>query len=201
MLNIDLGDGIQVMETRWRDASENEKRSRARFAQNAMKPSEVVPEWDKAKSLLGSPGETLEFLERAMSRFGVPLEKKKSLQFAHVHALQGSLKEKIEQRGLKGSLKLATQEPVPSATRSKTWRAKSGQSRSKPSSATGKSKSKWSGSRSRAARSSSPSASKSSRSSASRTRRSTASRKPGSARSKPKTSARSRTARSYGKRK
>ncbi|MWD28979.1 helicase [Aquicoccus sp. SCR17] len=113
-LDLQIGDGIQVMETRWRDASENEKRSRARFAQNAMKPSEVAPEWDKVKSLLGSPAETLEFLERAMSRFGVPLEKKKSLQFAHVHALQDSLKEKLEQRGLKGSLKLATQEPVPS---------------------------------------------------------------------------------------
>ena len=113
-LDLQLGDGIQVMETRWRDASENEKRSRARFAQNAMKPSEVAPEWDKVKSLLGSPAETLEFLERAMSRFGVPLEKKKSLQLAHVHALQNSLKEKLEQRGLKGSLKLATQEPVPS---------------------------------------------------------------------------------------
>ena len=112
-LDLQMGDGIQVMETRWRDASENEKRSRARFAQNAMKPSEVAPEWDKVKSLLGSPAETLEFLERAMSRFGVPLEKKKSLQLAHVHALQDSLKEKLEQRGLKGSLKLATQEPVP----------------------------------------------------------------------------------------
>ena len=113
-LDLQLGDGIQVMETRWRDASENEKRSRARFAQNAMKPSEVAPEWDKVKSLLGSPVETLEFIERAMSRFGVPLEKKKSLQFAHVHALQDSLKEKLAQRGLKGSLKLATQEPAPS---------------------------------------------------------------------------------------
>ena len=113
-LDLQLGNGIQVMETRWRDASENEKRSRARFAQNAMKPSEVAPEWDKVKYLLGSPAETLEFLERAMSRFGVPLEKKKSLQFVHVHALQDSLKEKLEQRGLKGSVKLAAQEPVPS---------------------------------------------------------------------------------------
>jgi len=113
-LDLRLDNGIQVMETRWRDASENEKRSRARFAQNAMKPSEVAPEWDKVKSLLGSPAETLEFLERAMSRFGVPLEKKKSLQLAHVHALQESLRGKLEQRGLKGSLKLATQEPVPS---------------------------------------------------------------------------------------
>ena len=114
MLDLQLGNGIQVMETRWRDASENEKRSRTRFAQNAMKPSEVAPEWDKVKSLLGSPAETLEFLKQAMSRFGVPLEKKKSLRLAHVHALQDSLKEKLEQRGLKGTLKLATQEPVPS---------------------------------------------------------------------------------------
>ncbi|OLP45722.1 DEAD/DEAH box helicase [Rhizobium oryziradicis] len=115
-LDLQLTNGVQVMETRWRDASENEKRSRARFAQNAMKPSEVAPEWEKVKSLLGSPEETLEFVERAMSRFGVPLEKKKSLQLAHVHALQPSLKEKLEQSGLKGSLKLAMQEPAPSGT-------------------------------------------------------------------------------------
>ncbi|KNY31211.1 DEAD/DEAH box helicase [Agrobacterium sp. SUL3] len=115
-LDLQLTNGIQVMETRWRDASENEKRSRARFAQNAMKPSEVAPEWEKVKSLLGSPDETLEFVERAMSRFGVPLEKKKSLQLAHIHALQPSLKETLEQRGLKGSIKLALQEPAPSGT-------------------------------------------------------------------------------------
>lgn len=113
-LDLQLGDGIQVMETRWRDARENEKRSRARFAQNAMKPGEVAPEWNKAKSLLGSPEETLEFLERAMSRFGVPLEQKNSLRIAHVYALQSSLKEKLEQRGLKGSVRLATHEPAPS---------------------------------------------------------------------------------------
>ncbi len=51
-----------------------------------------------------------------MSRFGVPLEKKKSLQLAHVHALQPSLKETLEQRGLTGSIKLALQEPAPSGT-------------------------------------------------------------------------------------
>lgn len=113
-LDLQLGDGIQVMETRWRDASENEKRSRARFAQNAMKPGEVAPEWNKAKSLLGSPEEALEFLERAMSRFGVPLEQKKSLRIAHVHALHTGLKEKLGQRGLKGSVRLATHEPAPS---------------------------------------------------------------------------------------
>src|SRR3954453_18994421 len=40
-LDLRLGDGAKVMEARWRDASENEKKSRTRFAQNSMKPQEV----------------------------------------------------------------------------------------------------------------------------------------------------------------
>ena len=115
-LDLRLSDGTQVMEARWRDASENEKKSRARFAQNAMKPAEVAPEWDKAKNLLGSPDDARLFVERAMSRFGVPLEKKRSLYIAHVHALQESLKEKLGQRGFEKSVKLATTEPAPSGT-------------------------------------------------------------------------------------
>jgi len=114
--DLRLDDGTQAVEARWRDASENEKRSRARFAQNAMKPAEVAPEWDKVKNLLGSPDDARLFVERAMSRFGVPLEKKRSVYVAHVHALQESLKEKLGQRGLKKSVKLATAEPAPSGT-------------------------------------------------------------------------------------
>lgn len=115
-LDLRLEDGTKVMEARWRDASENEKKSRARFAQNAMKPAEVAPEWDKVRSLLGSPEDTKLFVERAMSRFGVPLEKKRNVYIAHVHALQQALKEKLEQRGLEKSVKLAAAEPAPSGT-------------------------------------------------------------------------------------
>ncbi|ALL13168.1 DEAD/DEAH box helicase [Caulobacter henricii] len=113
-LDLRLEDGARAMEARWRDASENEKKSRARFAQNAMKPAEVTPEWDKAKHLLGSPEDTKHFVESAMSRFGVPLEKKRNVYVAHVHALQHALKEKLEQRGLAPSVKLAMAEPAPS---------------------------------------------------------------------------------------
>ena len=86
--DLRLNDGTQAMDARWRDASENEKKSRARFAQNAMKPAEVAPEWNKVKdSWLAN--DARQFVERAMSRFGVPLEKKRSLYIAHVHALAG----------------------------------------------------------------------------------------------------------------
>jgi len=115
-LDLRLTDGTKAMDARWRDASENEKKSRARFAQNAMKPQEVAPEWEKAQSLLGSPADVKLFVERAMSRFGVPLEPKKSLLLAHVHALDGALRERLSQRNLKGSVRLATAEPTPSGT-------------------------------------------------------------------------------------
>lgn len=115
-LDLRLDDGTKAMEVRWRDASENEKKSRARFAQNAMKPQEVAPEWEKVRTLLGSPEDAKIFVERAMSRFGVPLEPRKTLLIAHVHALEASLKERLAQRDLAGSVRLAMVEPAPSGT-------------------------------------------------------------------------------------
>jgi superfamily II DNA or RNA helicase len=115
-LDLRLDDGTRAMEARWRDVAENEKKSRARFAQNAMKPQEVAPEWEKVQTLLGSPKDVKLFIERAMSRFGVPLEPRKSLLLAHIHALDSSLKERLAQRGLTNSVRLATAEPAPSGT-------------------------------------------------------------------------------------
>lgn len=115
-LDLRLDDGAKVMEARWRDASENEKRSRARFAQNAMKPQEVSPEWEKVRSLLGSPAEARLFVERAMARFGVPLETRKTVLLAHVDAVDAGLRERLAEHDLSGSVRLATVEPAPSGT-------------------------------------------------------------------------------------
>ncbi len=81
-----------------------------------MKPQEVAPEWQKAQSLLGSPTDVKLFIEQAMSRFGVPLEARKSLFLAHVHALDSALKERLSQRNITGSIRLAATDPVPSGT-------------------------------------------------------------------------------------
>lgn len=114
--DLRLEDGSRAMEARWRDASENEKKSRARFAQNAMKPQEVVPEWSKARALLGTPDDARRFVERAMARFGARTEEKKSVLVAHVHALDAALRDRLGQRDLKGSVRLALSEPAPSGT-------------------------------------------------------------------------------------
>ena len=115
-LDLRLDDGTKAMETRWRDASENEKKSRARFAQNAMKPEEVAPEWLKARTLLGSPQDAKLFLEKAMARFGKPLEPRTTILVAHVQELEAGLKERLRQRNLSGSIRLALTEPAPSGT-------------------------------------------------------------------------------------
>ncbi|AAW61247.1 DEAD/DEAH box helicase [Gluconobacter oxydans] len=113
---LDLGDSVKVMEARWRDVAENEKKSRARFAQNIMKPQEVAPEWAKAETLLGSPQEARFFVERTMIRFGVPLEPRKAMLLAHVNALSPALRERLKEHELEGSVRLAVAEPAPSGS-------------------------------------------------------------------------------------
>jgi hypothetical protein len=115
-LDLRLNDGAKVMEAQWRDAAENEKKSRARFAQNAMKPQEVAPEWERVRTLLGSPADARLFVERAMARFGVPVETRKTILLAHVDALDAGLRERLAGHNLTGSVRLATAEPAPSGT-------------------------------------------------------------------------------------
>ncbi len=115
-LDLRFENSVKAVEARWRDAAENERKSRARFAQNAMKPQEVAPEWEKVRALLGSPADARIFVERAMSRFGAPLETRKTVLLAHVDALDAGLRERLAEHDLKGSVRLATVEPAPSGT-------------------------------------------------------------------------------------
>ena len=111
-----LARGAEEMETTWRNAEENEKRSRSRFAQNALKPAEVVPEWKKTREILGSMEDVRRFLGSAMSRFNAPLENVKNGIKAHVEGLPPSLRERLDERGIGKSITLADREPVPAGT-------------------------------------------------------------------------------------
>jgi superfamily II DNA or RNA helicase len=112
-LDLRLQDGSRDMEQVWRKAEESERRSRSRFAQNAMKPQEVAPEWAKARALLGDAGEAVEFVRAAMTRFNAPLEQMRTGFAAHLDALDSRLRERLEERGLSGTLRLAGADPVP----------------------------------------------------------------------------------------
>jgi hypothetical protein len=105
-----------ITETRWRDAEEGERRSRARFAQNIFKPEEVAPEWQRWRNLLGKPEEIRHFVERAMSRLDTPLQPvKANLVRAHLDALPAAVRERMEARGLEGTISISFDPPAAQA--------------------------------------------------------------------------------------
>lgn len=115
-LSLDLGLGADAaaVETRWRDAEEGERRSRARFAQNVIKPEEVAPEWQRWRSLLGDPEQVRRFLDRSLSRLNAPLDKDRAGNFlAYLKDLPPAVSERLMARGLTGSVRLVFEEPAP----------------------------------------------------------------------------------------
>lgn len=113
-LDFGLGADAAAMETTWRDAEEGERRSRARFAQNILKPEEVIPEWLRWRDLLGGPEQVRRFVDRAMSRLDAPLQPENKGAFrAHLAALPPAVAERLAARGLEGSVRLAFAEPPP----------------------------------------------------------------------------------------
>lgn len=117
-LSLDFGLGADAVsvDTLWRDAAEGERRSRARFAQYAIKPEEVAPEWRRWREILGSPADVRRFVERAMSRLDAPLESAGAQVKAHLTALPPTLRERLAARGLEGTVRLVFEEPAPAGT-------------------------------------------------------------------------------------
>jgi len=113
-LDFGLAEDTKTIETQWRNAEEGERKSRARFAQNALKPEEVAPEWQRWRELLGSPDQVRRFVERAMSRLDAPLEPEKGgTVLAHLAALPAAVSERLASRGLEGTVRLAFEEQPP----------------------------------------------------------------------------------------
>jgi hypothetical protein len=113
-LDFGLAEDAKTIEMQWRNAEEGERKSRARFAQNALKPEEVSPEWKRWRELLGTPDEVRRFVERAMSRLDAAVEPEgDGTARAHLAALPAAVSERLASRGLEGTVRLAFEEPAP----------------------------------------------------------------------------------------
>jgi superfamily II DNA or RNA helicase/Arc/MetJ family transcription regulator len=113
-LGIELSADTDEVDRRWRDAEEGERRSRAVFAQNTLRPDEVIPEWQRWQTLLGGPEEVRRFLTRAMGRLNAALEPSSGgTELAHLQALPPTVVERLAARGLQGTRRITFQEPGP----------------------------------------------------------------------------------------
>lgn len=106
-LVLDFGASAGKFEATWRDAAEGAKASRARYAQNAMKPDEVIPEWKKMRALNGGPLEVERFTKRALQRLGTGLEAVSGHYLVHYDELPESIGEKLQARNLKGTKRIS----------------------------------------------------------------------------------------------
>ncbi|UIJ44869.1 DEAD/DEAH box helicase [Sphingomonas cannabina] len=116
-LAFDFGLSSERLDSKWRDAEENAKASRARYAQGALKPDEVLPEWRQMRALNGGPTEVARFTERALKRAGAPLQKAGQHHLVHLDAMPDAIKERLEARGLRGTRRVGFEdEPAPGVT-------------------------------------------------------------------------------------
>jgi hypothetical protein len=107
-LDFSLDSDTASMETRWRDAEEGERRSRARFAQNTMRPEEVAPEWRRWREVLGTPSEVRRFVERALQRLKAPLEPGRGGEMKlSVPSLPPAIAERLVARGQRGVVQIS----------------------------------------------------------------------------------------------
>lgn len=114
---FDFGASAERFETKWRDTAEGAKVSRARYAQGALKPDEVVPEWRRMRALNGGPEEVGRFTDRALKRVRAPLEKSGDHQLAHLISLPDAMRERLALRGLTGTRRISfVDDPSPGVT-------------------------------------------------------------------------------------
>jgi superfamily II DNA or RNA helicase len=105
-MSFDFGPGADLFERKWRDAKEGAKASRARYAQGALKPGEVLPEWHKMRALNGGPQEVSRFTERALKRLQAPLEPLIDHALIHTEHLPEMMRDRLSQRGITGTKRI-----------------------------------------------------------------------------------------------
>jgi hypothetical protein len=111
---FDLGDSpeAKALEAKWVDAREHAKKLNTIFAQRAIKPDEVIAEYNRQKKLLGDAGSVRRFIESACRRLGtgttvVPTESTDDVLEVNLSHLPESLRDRLaDEAGLSGTIRI-----------------------------------------------------------------------------------------------
>ncbi len=101
------------LDAKWQSARDKAKRHRTIFAQNRLKPEQVMPEWEKAFAVLGTEQDVERFVVSACDRLTAPLKVLRSGGYqAPLSHLPFELKERFESAGLLGIKKIDFRYPT-----------------------------------------------------------------------------------------
>ena len=95
----------------WRRAGN--RMSRTVFAQRRLTPDEVLPEWRKAVSVLGGPGDVDRFVRLSAERLGAALDERDGYNRLPVAHLPKPLQDRLDAVGFTASAKIAFDRPAP----------------------------------------------------------------------------------------
>jgi len=105
------------IESAWRDAVEKAKANRSLFSQQRIKPSEVMPEWERQAESLGGSEDVRRFTETVLTRAGSPLEPVSKESFKLVlSGLPAILKERFAGLGIRQQVRIGFSLPTESTS-------------------------------------------------------------------------------------
>ncbi len=108
---LDFGETETELENAWREATN--KASRTVFSQRRLRPQQVLPEWEKAESVLGGAKDVERFVGMTAERLGARLESRNGYFKLPIAHLPKALQDRLESIGLTQSAKLAFDHPIP----------------------------------------------------------------------------------------
>lgn len=110
-LGLDLEEAEAEIDREWN--LEQLRRSQTVFAQRRLRPDEVLPEWNKAVSVLGGPEEVARFVRTAATHLGAPLEELEEWSRLPVSHLPPTLQDRLESVGVRDSTRVSFKMPAP----------------------------------------------------------------------------------------
>ena len=111
---------FQQLDVAWTDMAERAKKNRTVFAQNRIKPEDVLPEWKKMQAALGNSDDVHRFTQRALRRLGGALEARSPSGNKGYRAPLANLPQDLRERmladGISGTVGLSFTVPAPVGT-------------------------------------------------------------------------------------
>jgi superfamily II DNA or RNA helicase len=103
----DAEEPLKPLQAQWHDALEKAKVNRTVFAQRRIRPEEVMPEWQRQQTALGTEEDVKRFVQTACARLNAPLEsgKRNTYRLLPQHFPE-ALKQRFSDEGIDKPLSL-----------------------------------------------------------------------------------------------
>ncbi|GAB0151616.1 helicase-related protein [Marinobacterium sp. BA1] len=116
-LGLEFGDSLEDLEHQvdvsWDSAREKAKRNRTIFAQQAIHPDEVLPEWQRMQEVLGNQNDVQRFITQALAALRAPLQPHQQHFRMSWSELPHAIRERLESHGIRRLDHLGFDLPLP----------------------------------------------------------------------------------------